>query len=489
MKKIQMSVCLLSVFSLLGALTSCGGGGGASDSLTSQNTTKNASVVFWHTFGAGIDQNINEKINEFERLVLENDNVNVTVDATYQGNYDDIQRKIINGIGGGNIPNLTVAYPDHVASYFAQESTRGDYVVNLQPYMDNEEYGLGKEAYLGDKFGEDDFIESFLEEGRQFIAEGTYVLPFMKSSEVLFYNEDAVAYALRLRDPSFSGTTEDYLASLSWDEFMDLARFCLENKEEVWSGMTTPVVYDSDSNLFITKMYQNNIPYSSVDTTNEIGVIDFESGENRERAEAMVLKLKGYADEGLLTTKGILGEYGSSEFTEGRAIFSISSSGGTGYNLPTSDSFEVKMTVVPADNNNPLYVSQGPSLTILKKRNSSEQDNINTLYAWKLLKYLTNAEVNVDICIRGSQGYIPVRTSAFETDEFLDFLETGEGYADTANVLLEDIDGNYLSTAVFSGSSKLRDEVGSIITVVLKGEKSVSDAFDDAIENTKLVMG
>lgn len=485
MKKTQLGICLLSVFSLLGTLSACGKGSGPDSSSTG---TKTANVIFWHTFGQGIQNNLEEKIATFEQLVLENDGVVVNVTASYQGNYDTIEDKIIKGIGAGNIPTLTVAYPDHVASYLDQESTRGDYVVNMQPYMDNEEYGLGKEAYLGDQYGEDDFVASFLEEGRQFIVEGTYTLPLMKSSEVLFYNEDAVSYAIKLRDPTFSGTTEDYLSNLSWDEFMELAKYCLDNKDQVWSTMDCPVVYDSDSNLFITKMYQNDIPYSSIDTTTESGIIDFETGEARTKAEAMVTELKADFDAGLFTTKGILGEYGSNEFTEGRSIFSIGSSGGAGYNLPSSDSFTVKMARVPFDNDNPLYVSQGPCLAILKQKGESEQNQLNTLYSWKFLKYLTNAEVNVDLCVRGSEGYIPVRESAFETDQFLDFLVEGEGYAETAMVLLDDIAGDYLNTSVFKGSSKLRDEVGSIITTVLNGDKTVTEAFTDAISATKLVM-
>ena len=154
MKKTQLGICLLSIFSLLGTLSACGTGSGSGSSSTG---TKTANVIFWHTFGQGIQNNLEEKIATFEQLVFENDGVVVNVTASYQGNYDTIEDKIVKGIGAGNIPTLTVAYPDHVASYLDQESTRGDYVVNMQPYMDNEEYGLGKEAYLGDQYGEDDF--------------------------------------------------------------------------------------------------------------------------------------------------------------------------------------------------------------------------------------------------------------------------------------------------------------------------------------------
>ena len=155
---------------------------------TSQEPAKNVTITFWHTFGQSIVETLTEKIQEFHDLVLENENVNVTVELSYSGSYDDILTKINNGFSAGNIPTIAVAYPDHVADYLSRESYDGQYVVNLEPYINNEKYGFNTQPYLGDEEGLDDFIESYYQEGTSYAKEGVFSLPLMKSSEVMFYN-------------------------------------------------------------------------------------------------------------------------------------------------------------------------------------------------------------------------------------------------------------------------------------------------------------
>ncbi len=273
---------------------------------------------------------------------------------------------------------------------------------------------------------------------------------------------------------------------MSWDELLELAEVAKNNKDKVLTTMETPIWYDSDSNFMISKMYQNNIGYSSVGSDGK-GKIDFESGENRTKTEALVTELKKNYDDGLLTTKGVEGTYGSDAFKSGKVMFEIGSSGGTGYNSPEGGSIDVGIVKVPASNNNPLYVSQGPTLTFLRSSAcSNEENDAKMYYAWQFAKYLTNPDVNVYLCIYGSEGYLPVRYSAYATANYLAFMEEGEIYAQSAEVLIDDIDGHYLNSAVFVGSAQLREQIGGVLTQILKGTKtSVSEALDDAISNTK----
>ncbi len=495
MKKIS-KVGLTAIVALLGvgALSGCG------------EKNEGITVTFWHTFGKTIQDTLDRKITEFETLVREQEGVKVHIDQNYRGGYDDILSQISQGWGAGNVPTMAVAYPDHVADYINSEEYAGQYVVNLDQYINDSEVGFGREKWLGDTVtGTDDFIPAYFEEGQSFVLEGTYTLPLMKSTEVMFYNVDIVDpllddmreldegseyYIPGIKDES---NNNRFLSSISWDELMIIGDYFLNVWESSYKPPIDddfyPVFYDSDGNLFISKMMQNEIPYSSVNYVTNKGSIDFETGDARSAAEAMVQSLADYHDKGVLTTKGAIGEYGSNYFVDGKALFSIGSSGGTGYQLPSSDSFEVGVCVVPADNNNPLYVCQGPDLVLLRnpKLKDSENDERN-LYAWKFMKYLTNPDVNVELCTYGSEGYSPVRQSAYTTDEYMEYLEWGEEYADTAKVVLNDIGTNYFTTAVFPGSATLRDQVGGIITNVLTGNATVTDAFDVAINTSRLAM-
>ncbi len=490
------SVALISLLALAG----CGG---------SKDDEDVIQVTFWHTFGKTIQDNLQKHIDNFEQLVYENEGVKVEVTQVYKGGYDDILSNVLQGFSAANVPTIAVAYPDHVADYL---NLAAEDVVNFDTYINDPDVGFGTEKWLGDKYGLDDFIPAYIEEGQQFVQEGTYVIPLMKSTEVMFYNANLVEpllteiealteesdYYMDYTRATSGLTTQQYLSSISWDQLMQIGRYaCAVDADGsyIWQSRPTtektiyPVYYDSDSNLFITKMMQRDIPYSSVDQTTGIGSIDFESGDARKAAEAMVKELKDAYDEGILTTKGAIGEYGSNYFVDEQALFSVASSGGTGYQLPTSDTFSVGVCSVPYDNNNPLYVCQGPSLCLLK--NPGYSDSVNEardLYAWKFIKYLTNDDINVELCTYGSEGYTPVRNSCYLTDEYLDYLEWGEEYADTAKVVVNDIGDHYFTSAVFPGSATLRDQVGGIITEVLLNHNSIEGAFDLAINQTKLDM-
>ena len=108
-------------------------------------------VNFWHTFGQGIVTVLNDKIDEFERLVLENEGVEVEIIESLEGNYDEIQKKVKNSFPAGSTPTIAVAYPDHVADYLATDN--GTLVYNIQDFIDSETIGFGKQAYLGEDYG------------------------------------------------------------------------------------------------------------------------------------------------------------------------------------------------------------------------------------------------------------------------------------------------------------------------------------------------
>lgn len=474
-RRIKSKNTLIIISSLFIAGSMIGCGNKADDGLT---------IHFWHTFGQDIQNTLTSKINKFEELVLENTGDKVDIVLDYQGGYDDIKNKIIRGFSSGDTPTIAVAYPDHVAEYLSSETTDGEYVVNLEKYMEDANVGFGSESYLNEKgLGSSDFIESFLNEGQNYIKEGTYSLPLMKSTEVMFYDQENVFRLLQDYDPSI-GNKEAYLNSISFDEFMNILRFAKKDLSKYGTNLEVPLIYDSDSNLYITNTYQESIPY--VSQNNGKGNCDFVNA----KAKAMVEKLKGYYDEGLFLTKGTNNnEYGSNKFTASQCLFSIGSSGGAGYNDPGAASFTVGISKVPAFNqNNVKYISQGPTLTLLNSHFIDSETNTRRVdYAWKFLKYITNTQNSSDICI-DSNGYIPVRKSSFETDDYKNYLLETDFLPRCSKVVYNEINGNYLNYPVFKGTATARNEVGGIITQVFLEKKSVDTAFDDAKNNTLIAM-
>ena len=383
---------------------------------------------------------------------------------------------------------------------YAEGSETGKFVVNLEPYINNTEYGLGREAWLGDPaLGKDekpldDFIDAYVDGGRHFIREGTYTFPYMKSTEAMLFNFDAVTAVLAHYMPELHGNhdaIQAYMDNLDWEEFMNLCRETWKYKDEINPAMKIPAFYDSDGNLMISQMFQADVKYSSINTSTNTGRIDFATGENRNKAEKIASDLKGWYDEHLFTTKGAFSTYGSDSFKNKESVFTIGSTGGSGYSLTSS--FEIGVCKVPSlDGDNPTYVCQGPDLCLFNNPKISAKANSDrVLYAWKLMKYLTNPDNNVNICINGSEGYLPVRESAYYTDAYLTFLshET-EANVKIANCVTGDIDGRYYTTSCFMGSADLRKETGGILTEILLTESItptlISTIFQTGIDNATL---
>ena len=430
-------------------------------------------IIFWHTFGQDIEIVVQNKVNEFERLYEEQTGEEITIDLEYQGGYDEILDKIERGFAVGNIPTIAVAYPDHVADYLSYESDDQTWVYNLEDFFDDEEIGFGKQEYLNPSLkGAEDFVPSFLDEGSHYIKEGIYSLPLMKSSEVLLYNEDLLAIVLSDYDSSITNI-EEYMNNISRNEFIDLLRFIAEDLNKYGNGLITPLVYDSDANFYIGQSFQRNIPYVSMN--NGKGSIDF----NNEQAKAMVQEIKAWYDEGLLLTKGTNNnEYGSDTFTNMECIFTIGSTGGAGYNDPGAAGFNVGIAKVPAVSDNPelqKYVSQGVTLTLMKNNRLSEETNDKRArIGWQLMKWLTNEENNIDICL-ASNGYAPVRTSCYTNEIYASYLEESDFMPRCANVVANQINGNYFNYPVFKGTAAARDNVGGIITQVLLGNETIDE--------------
>ena len=482
----KVKTFLLALPLVMGALTGCGG----------NNGSKGITIKFWHTFGQTVVDGLKSKIADFKKLVKENDGVDVEVDMKYQGGYDDIAKLISDGFAVKNTPTIAVAYPDNVADYIEVGKSAGvDFVVNLDQFIGSAEVGFGKESWLGDKYDEEDFVEDFYEEGSAYTLKGTYSLPFLKSTEIMFYNMDLLVEVMKDYKPEFASSKtkiKEYMARISWNDFMDLCKQIKSNMAKYSNMLEVPMWYDSDANYIITKMFQNDVAYTSIDSTGK-GKIEFASGETFNKVVDLLDDARSNYAGGLFTTKGIKNTYGSDFFTNEKCIFSIGSSGGSGYNFPQADAFELGVCRVPASNNKPIYVSQGPTLAMFNDRGLDKDVNEKAQrYAWKFMKYITNGQVNAEICVNGSEGYVPVRHSAYETSFFQDFMAEGERYAQCYKVVVEDVnsEGGYLVSKAFKGSASLRDECGSMLTAALTAanKDAIPALVERAINNASLKM-
>lgn len=450
------------------------------------NSFKGITVTFWHTFGHGVTGAVDTYAKEFANLVKINEGVDVRIKTTYKGGYGDLLDQTVKSLSTSGNPTLVVAYPDHVADYMYAEGVQpGQYVVDLTSYVDDSDVGFGHEGWLGDEFGKEDFVESYYEESITYQRAGTYTIPFLRSTEAMLYDMEKVKLAVQLGcfDELETNASEseirDYLSEISWPDFMDACANIYAKKADINDKLVWPVYYDSDANMIISRMFQQNVEYSGIDN-HGVGYIGFdgrpdqnptaEQIANYESVQAMLRQYKDWYDAGVFNTKGVLGEYSSAQFKADKCIFAIGSTGGAGYSLPEKKDFNLGVCKVPAWNNNPAYVTQGPSLTILHNKMliNEGKDNDAVKYAWKFIKFLTNGNRNAAICSTASEGYNPVRRSAFNSKIWTDYVAAGGNYIKVLSCVTNEINERYFHTVVFNNSAKLRDSMESILADTLK---------------------
>ena len=442
------------LFAALLSLASCSPA--ANDGDSSDGTV---TVEFWHTMGKANQDILVSMISAFE---AENPGIKIKQSAA-AGGYDDLEALILKNVQTGTLPTMAFCYPDHVAEYLSSGGSEG-IVSDMTSYINDEELGFKasegshKDSNGNVVYGKDDYVKTFWEEGSSYTKSGVYSVPFAKSTEALFYNKDVF-------------DQNNWTVPTTWDQMWTL---CEEIKATYGDEIVAPLGYDSDSNLFISFCEQRDIPYTSA-TGDQHYLFD------NEKAKAMVTDLKAKYDEGLFITKGSSGNntYTSSKFTAGEILMSIGSTGGTTYNQTMN--FTVGVAEPPAyDLSKKAVISQGPSICFFNgiSQNATPKQ---LRAAWKFYKFISSAENSTNYAI--TTGYQPVRTSSYETATYKSFASDTTSLMNKVASVSSGMLESYFNSPVFVGSAKARNEVGSLISAVLLGSKTVDQAFEDAFSN------
>ena len=492
-KKTLIPVMLLT--SIM-ALTGCGNSAdpssqpAGSDSASASNVDSSTPAQVGHfdhevtiKFVQSYSQSYQAKLQSFVNSFAEIEpNVKIKLeDGWVSGNYDTIHSQTISDIQTGEYGDLVIAYPDHVVDYIDFGKA-----VKLDDFMDNAEYGWTKDEK------ENDIVQAYLHEGQEFPIEGTYCLPFSKSSEAMFYNETRLFDSELVQFLATKGITMNkaYIESLTWEELF--GKLCPAFKEYDAAHPSAPLItnkegnmnsyvgYDSDANLFITLSQQYGYGYTSVDEYGEAH-LDYNNAN-------MKNLMKTFADaskNGYLRSPGVIGKsYSSNYFKEGNVLFSIGSTAGVKNQV--ADTFDVGVTRIPqAAGKAAKLISQGPSVCILNHNNDKDRQ----LAAWLFYKHLTSTKNTASWAIE--VGYLPVRSSAYTSEAYSDYCST-EGKDARSTELLTALNAVYSSSTVdkvfttppFKGSSTARTEVNSLMVNVLK-DAADGTAIDDAYLKTK----
>lgn len=427
--------------------------------------SKTYNLTFWAKNDSNkFQQQIyNNAISEFEKIYP-----NININIVQYNDYTKIYNDVIKNIATKTTPNISIAYPDHVAAYAIGENV----VVPLDNLISDENYGLGGEKIKFSAPKKEDYIEKFLNEG--IIQEHYWTMPFMRSSEALYVNK---TYLL---ENGF-----EIPEVFTWDYIWEVCDYALK-KAKLENKVMLPLIYKSTDNMFIQLLKQYNFDYTS-----ENGEVFFLKDDICD----MLLNLSEVIDNGYLETFSRV-SYPGNYFNRAQCIFMIDSTAGSTWvgseapllDIPASEvvDFETEVFMIPqVDTSNPSMISQGPSICLFAK-----EDRQEVLASWIFIQYLlTN---NVQIPYSQTEGYVPVTKLATNSTSYQDYLKDESQYdvkIKSTELVLNNIDNTFI-TPVFNGSSLCRSASGYLIEAMFstkyRDKNSVFDLFDVVNKRYKL---
>lgn len=318
-------------------------------------------VTFWHALGTDHQKVLNELVAEFNAA-----NPDVVVRAEYQGNYGDLQTKLIAAVAADRAPAVSLVYNNWTAAFLEAGA-----VVPVEQFFDHAEHGLSQAE-------RDDYVGSFVAANTW---DGQWVtMPFNKSIYVLYYNEDLL-----------------HQAGVGVPETMDELRAAAKAVREKTGVMGMALKADIDHfGVFLHAFGGEWVKDGKSAFNSAEGVAALRFMQDLVLTDKSAYYHDGYLDE---------------EFNLGNTAMFLA----TVATIPwMSADLNWGAAPIPAGTVQASLV-QGTDLAIFSQATPEEQ-----LAAWRFVKFLTSPEINARWAV--ASGYLPVRDSAAHSATYQQYV-------------------------------------------------------------------
>lgn len=319
-------------------------------------------LVYWTAFGSGTNGDAQTAlIEEFNAL----DN-GITVTSTAYASYEEVANAILTGLDSGDVPHAATLSDVWWFTFYLRQA-----LADLTPYV--------QEA--------DDYVQSLYVEYQR--NGGQYGVPFARSTPLFYYNVEA-----------FDAAGVDPAVLATWSEFAEVAPTLVDGSEATYSfGFGNAASYGAWTMHGPVWAFGGN--YSDP---------EFNILVNQPEAVASGEFMRS------LITDGKAGAIASpqDDFVAGTLAAMIASTGSLG-NVTANSQVEFATAFLPEETQFGCPTG-GTGLSVL---NSASEEEIAA--AAEFLAFSTNA-ANAAMWSQ-TTGYMPVRTSAIESDEYQAFLD------------------------------------------------------------------
>jgi sn-glycerol 3-phosphate transport system substrate-binding protein len=327
-----------------------------------QSTGSNAEITLWTSFGSGVNGDAQTKL--VEDYNAQGNGVTVTAQA-YE-NYEAIAQALITGLQTGDIPDVAILSDVWWFRFYLSQS-----ILDLTGKVDTPE----------------DYVESLYADYQR--NGGQYAVPFARSTPLLYFNRDAVTAAgvdesvfgkwsdLVAAAPDILGGNPDLAAAFGFGNAASYGAWVLQGPTWAFDGAYS----DDEFNILVAEegcVNTGEFMRQFVESGNAAAVTD-----------------------------------PATDFQTGGLGAIMASTGSLG-NITASASFDVGTAFLPEEIKFGCCTG-GSGLSIMA--DASEE---NQQAAMDFITYCTNTESATYWA--KTTGYMPVRTSAIESDDFQAFL-------------------------------------------------------------------
>ena len=372
-------------------------------------------IQFWHSMSSGHQPFLQELVDKF---MLEYPGI--VVELTYQGNYSDTEDKVNASVVAGNPPTMVQLYENVITPLVEVLYPIGPHMTQLE---------------------KDDILDGLVANNT---IDGVLVsVPWNKSIMVMYYRTDLVP-----EPPT------------TWQEFYDMA---------------AALTVDTDGDEVIDQYGTGLRPYNPEHYLNYL-VQNGGSLLNDDWTAVTVGETPGveamqYA-ESLVPYSLISPGYLSDAFGANQVVMFLDTSAGHYYNNAAAEGagFEMAVARAPAGPVNGRTAIQGTNLVAFDMGQTQAQKDAAVL----LCKFLIRADNTVFWSQRG--GYLPVVKSAYETQEWLDYVaEHPEALAQSEAM----VDG--FAQILHPNYGQMRSVIASAYESVLLGAATAEDAVANLV--------
>ena len=431
-------------FALIAA--ACGGSGPAGTTAESgpkapdKGVEPAGKIVFWHAMGGTLGPEVNKIVEAFNKSQSK-----ITVEAIFQGTYDDALAKLNTALASKAAPALIQVYD--IGQRYMIDS---DEIVPMQSFIDR------------DKFDVSDFEPAV---ANYYKVEGKlYSMPFNSSSSILYYNKEAFKEAGL--DPEKPPKT-----------FEEVADFAKKLVKKDAGGQTVRYGFGPSIYGWLFEQWMAVSGGYFTDNGNGRDKRATKLTFNDEKGKAIFDWWKAGVDGGYFWNPGVDNDGAANAFNAGKTAMYVESTARLrGHINATVGKFTVGTGKYPRPANAPATggnIIGGASVYVLKAAAAAEQQA-----AWEFVKYWTSPKVQA--IWQAGTGYYPVVKKAYDEAESKEWASKYPQFLTAVDQIRTAPQNTGTAGAVLGVFPEGRRRIQKAIEEVLLGRSSSKDALDAA---------